>query len=211
MPRGIMAKLRDNGLSLVLATCFLIFWMLQDWSGYLVHNKDLLDDKRSVLSVAFLGSFLFRRGSAESKDPDKTEEADKPVTQHLHAGSAVERAHRRTRDAGAPAILRRSRTVRWLYRYSLSLAFLLLCAVSFSLRSWGGYFQQWDEAAMEARSADSFREFLTGAEFWFQAMQNWQSEFLAVLSIVVLSIWLPHHGSPESKKVWEPHQSTGKA
>jgi hypothetical protein len=47
------------------------------------------------------------------------------------------------------------------------------------------------------------------SQFWFESLQNWQSEFLAVLAIVVLSIWLRQHGSPESKPVDAPHSETG--
>jgi hypothetical protein len=40
-------------------------------------------------------------------------------------------------------------------------------------------------------------------------MQNWQSEFLAVGALVVLSIFLREKDSPESKEVAEPHHKTG--
>ena len=40
-------------------------------------------------------------------------------------------------------------------------------------------------------------------------LQSWQSEFLAVASMVVFSVWLRQRGSPESKPVGEPHESTG--
>jgi hypothetical protein len=46
-------------------------------------------------------------------------------------------------------------------------------------------------------------------DFWNRTFQNWQSEFLAVASMVVLSIYLRERGSPESKPVGEPHTSTG--
>jgi hypothetical protein len=220
-----MKKLRDHGLSIVLACCFLVFWAFQSWAGYLVHTKTLTEHGRPAggyfqylgsghfwqataenweseflqMGVyVFLGSFLFQRGSAESKDPDKAEEGDEPVDKHLH-------------DDGAPAILRKGRALRWLYCYSLSIAFLVLCTVACLIHAWSGYVEQREEAGIHGQEADSFWQFVTGAEFWFQAMQNWQSEFLAVLSIVLLSIWLRHHGSPESKKVWDSHQSTGKA
>jgi hypothetical protein len=39
---------------------------------------------------------------------------------------------------------------------------------------------------------------------------NWQSEFLAILAMVLLSIFLRERGSPESKKVDAPHGHTGK-
>jgi hypothetical protein len=48
------------------------------------------------------------------------------------------------------------------------------------------------------------------SRFWFESFQNWQSEFLAVGLMVVLSIWLRHRGSPESKPVDSPHSETGK-
>jgi hypothetical protein len=45
--------------------------------------------------------------------------------------------------------------------------------------------------------------------FWFESLQNWQSEFLAVLAIVVLSIYLRQQGSPESKPVDASMDDTG--
>jgi hypothetical protein len=40
-------------------------------------------------------------------------------------------------------------------------------------------------------------------------MQNWQSEFLSLLAMVVLSIFLREKGSPESKPVAAPHWEHG--
>lgn len=47
------------------------------------------------------------------------------------------------------------------------------------------------------------------SDFWFESMQNWQSEFLAVLALVVLSIFLRQKDSPQSKAVEAPHSQTG--
>lgn len=52
--------------------------------------------------------------------------------------------------------------------------------------------------------------YLGTARFWHESFQNWQSEFLAVFFIVVLSIWLGEKDSPESKPVTASHRSTGK-
>ena len=52
-------------------------------------------------------------------------------------------------------------------------------------------------------------EFASSSDFWFQSFQNWQSEFLAVGSIVVLTIFLRQKGSPESKPVATPNWHTG--
>jgi hypothetical protein len=41
--------------------------------------------------------------------------------------------------------------------------------------------------------------YLFDAQLWFESLQNWQSEFLSTALLVVLSIFLRHQGSPESK------------
>ena len=50
---------------------------------------------------------------------------------------------------------------------------------------------------------------LGDAQFWFESMQNWQSEFLAVFALVLLSIVLRQKDSPQSKPMEAPHSSTG--
>ena len=54
----------------------------------------------------------------------------------------------------------------------------------------------------------SLPEYVTTSRFWFESFQNWQSEFLAVGSLVVLSIVLREQCSPESKPVATPHRET---
>jgi hypothetical protein len=46
------------------------------------------------------------------------------------------------------------------------------------------------------------------ADFWNRSLQNWQSEFLAIGSVVVLSVYLRQRGSSQSKPVGAPHDST---
>ena len=52
-------------------------------------------------------------------------------------------------------------------------------------------------------------EYVGTSRFWFELFQNWQSEFLALGAVVVLSIVLRQQGSPESKPVAAPHRATG--
>jgi hypothetical protein len=47
------------------------------------------------------------------------------------------------------------------------------------------------------------------SRFWFESLQNWQSEFLAIGLMVLLTVWLRQKGSPESKPVDAPHDQTG--
>ncbi|MCE9672572.1 hypothetical protein LY474_32665 [Myxococcus stipitatus] len=44
----------------------------------------------------------------------------------------------------------------------------------------------------------------------FESFQNWQSEFLSVAALTVLSIWPREKGRPESKPVNAPHSRPGK-
>jgi hypothetical protein len=55
----------------------------------------------------------------------------------------------------------------------------------------------------------SWLEYVASSDFWNRTLQNWQSEFLAVASMAVFAIYLRQRGSPESKPVGAPHDSTG--
>lgn len=50
--------------------------------------------------------------------------------------------------------------------------------------------------------------YLGNSDFWERTLQNWQSEFLAVGTMVVFTIYLRQRGSPESKPVGAPHGET---
>ena len=52
-------------------------------------------------------------------------------------------------------------------------------------------------------------EYLGTSQFWFESMQNWQSEFLAIAIMVGASVYLRQQGSAESKPVAAPHHATG--
>ena len=48
----------------------------------------------------------------------------------------------------------------------------------------------------------------TTNRLWFESPRNWQSEFLAVAAIVLMTIFLRQRGSPESKPAAAPHSMT---
>jgi hypothetical protein len=140
--------------------------------------------------------FLFQKGSSESKDPDKEEEVD--------------RDPRKSRDdPEAPWPVRRGGIVLKLYEHSLLIAFTLLFLLSFALHATGGLEHYNSEQREHGQPTVTLTEYVTGSRFWFESFQNWQSEFLSVLAIVFLSIWLRERGSPESKPVDAPHDETG--
>jgi hypothetical protein len=145
-----------------------------------------------------LTACLYQKGSAESKKIDEEEEVD--------------RDPRGSKDKpDAPWPVRRGGVVLKLYENSLSLTFLLLFLVSFFLHAAGGageYNQ--DQAEHGAAERVSTLQYMTTSRFWFESLQNWQSEFLSVGLMVLLTIWLRQKGSPESKPVDAPHGQTGK-
>jgi hypothetical protein len=73
----------------------------------------------------------------------------------------------------------------------------------------GGTAEYNEEQSLRGEPPISAGQFLATSEFWFQSMQNWQSEFLAVGSLIVLSIFLRQRGSSQSKQVASPHHETG--
>jgi hypothetical protein len=99
--------------------------------------------------------------------------------------------------------------LKWLYGHSLALAFFVLFILSFFLHAYGSWLHENDERIAANEPAISLIAHLSGAQFWFESFQNWQSEFLAVLSIVVLSFFLRQDKSPESKPLRAPHSQTG--
>jgi len=214
--------LRDNALSLTMFGLFLIFLMAQSFAGYRSNNSENEEHGQPPESYAeyltsgafveatfenweseflqmgayvLLTAFLIQKGSPESKNPDG-EEAD-----------ADPRAERDKPDAPGP--VKRGGLALALYEYSLSIAMFGLFLFSFVLHALGGHAEYNQQQLEHGQAAVSLWSFVTSSEFWFQSMQNWQSEFLAVATLAVLGIWLRQRGSPESKPVAAPHAQTG--
>jgi hypothetical protein len=138
--------------------------------------------------------FLFQKGSSESKDPDSEEEVDREPS----AG---------TKDAPWP--VKQGGLILGLYKNSLSIVLFLLFFLSF-LAHWYGSLKDYnEEQALKGEALESAMQYLSNSRFWFESFQNWQSEFLSVFAIVVLSVFLRQKGSPQSKPVDAPNSETG--
>lgn len=85
----------------------------------------------------------------------------------------------------------------------------MLFALSFWFHAVGGAEVYSAEQAQHGLPTVGVIEYLGTSQFWFESMQNWQSEFLAVAAIVGASVYLRQRGSPESKPVATPHHETG--
>ena len=217
--------LRENGLTLVVLALFLLFMAAQILAGVAQYNEERISHGEPPLALsAYLGSGhfleataenweseflqmaayvlltvgLYQRGSSESKDPDKPESVERDPTKL----TASERR-------AAPAPVRRGGWVLRVYEHSLSLAFLLLFLVSFLLHAIGGVRAHNAEQLNHGGETLTLGEYFGSSQFWFESFQNWQSEFLSLVAMVFLSIWLRQRGSPESKPVHAPHRQTG--
>jgi len=218
-----MKFLRDNGLTIVLAilTVSTISGMLL--TGWSVHNHELAEHGAPRVGLAtyatsghFLSSlfenweseflqmsayvmltaFLFQRGSAESKDPDRPSEVDDDPAA-------------KAEELDAPWPVRVGGWTRSAYSYSLGIALASLFVLTFILHLRYSAEAENVEAHMHGQPATSIMDHLSSAQFWFESLQNWQSEFLSTAVVVVLSIFLRFKGSPESKPVASPHSETG--
>jgi hypothetical protein len=215
---------KKNGLSLTLFGFFFLFLVGHFVSGHHVYNQEQEEHQESRISASeylktghflesvaenweseFLQIFiyvlftvgLYQIGSAESKDPGKKEKVDEDPE-----------LHRRDPDAPWPV----KKGGRWLklYGHSLSISLFLLFVVSFWLHLCAGFENYNEEQLQHSQQAATKIDYLKSSQFWFESFQNWQSEFLAVFALVLLSIFLREKGSPESKPVFFPHSHTGK-
>ena len=87
--------------------------------------------------------------------------------------------------------------------------FLLLFLVSLAVHAASGAREYSEEQVTHGQVPVTAVAYLGTARFWFESMQNWQSEFLALAAMVIFSIFLRQRGSPESKPVDAPHSDTG--
>ena len=205
--------LRDNGLTLVLGLMFLVSVAGMVLTGQAAFNKELLDHGQpSVGLVAYvstgeflsalfenweseflqmaayvvLTAILFQRGSSESRDPDDPGRPNDELSWRARYPLAA-----------------------WIYAHSLGLVLALLFLGSFLLHSWFSMSAANAEALLHGGAVQTIGSYLLDPQFWFESFQNWQSEFLSTAVLVVLSIFLRHQGSPESKPVGAANSETG--
>lgn len=198
--------LSRNGLGIAVLLMMVAAWLAQVATGYSAHNQELIEHHQASLpfsgylvsgdlwSATFenweseflqmgvyvlLIIWLRQKGSAESRPFDETEADDDP-----------------TPDSAKPEMGDRAGALGWLYDNSLSIAFLVLFLLSFIGHLFGSWRKSIADALMHHRSPETLARYVVDPSFWFESFQNWQSEFLAVFSLVVLSIFLRQEDSP---------------
>jgi len=210
-----------NGLTIVLLFFFVLSMTGQIFTGLHEFNDELqeygheaVDLKQYLLSGHFIQTtfenweseflqmamyvvltiWLRQVGSSESKSIDKKEEVDREPDPHKH---------------DAPWPVKKGGWILSIYKNSLSFAFITLFLLSFFLHAVGSLKNYNEEQSLKRKPTLDMITFMGKSRFWFESFQNWQSEFVAVISIVVLSIYLRQKGSPESKPVDASFSETG--
>ena len=216
---------RDNGLSLFFLGLFIATVAAQSVAGQHSENANLAEHGAEaiswwsyVVSPAFAGAlmenwqseflqfslfigatiWLVQKGSNESSELDQVGTED-DRTQLIGPFTPI----------GGPGVARRNDVRTRIYENSL----LLVMTLIFFATWFGQSLNNWRVFNDERRSHDlspiRWGNYLVNADFWEKTLQNWQSEFLAVGTMVVFTIYLRQRGSPESKPVGAPHDETG--
>ena len=213
-----MGFFRRNGLSLVLLLLFLAFLAGQVLTGFRASNEERAEQGLAAETMtAYLGSGHFisatfenweseflqmgmyvllsvslrQKGSAESRPLDPNQENE------------------RIESGALPWPVRAGGLWLKLYEHSLAIAFGGLFLLSFVLHLEGSWRHENVQRQLEGELPLRVWDHLASAQFWFESFQNWQSEFLAVASLVLLTIFLRQKDSPQSKPVSAPHRQTG--
>ena len=215
---------RENGLSLFFGTIFLATLGGQSfagqhntnaelaqhggeplsWWGY-VHSPDFGGAVLENWQSEFLQFSLFiaatiwlvQKGSNESK---RLEDVGLESKEQQKIGAA-------TPERG-PRLARLDDWRTRIYENSLLLVMTLIFFATWlgqSLNNWRVFNA---EQLEHHESPVSWSRYLLDPDFWEKTLQNWQSEFLAVGTMAVFTIYLRQRGSPESKPVGAPHDET---
>lgn len=210
---------RRNGLSIVLFLLLASFLVGQVWTGFLSHNQELHEAHRAGLDLwAYLHSGHFVSATFENWESEFLQMGMYVlITVRLRQkGSAESRPlkgeeeeEERILPGPPPWAVRKGGIWKLLYGHSLAIVFSILFVGSFFLHLAGSWRAAVDEQVARGLPAPTCWGHLWSSGFWFESFQNWQSEFLAVLALVVLTIFLRQKDSPQSKPLAAPHSQTG--
>jgi hypothetical protein len=210
--------LRENGLSVVLLGLFFLFLAGQSMTGLRVYNDEArTHGDRPVGYLHYLGSGHFIEAVFENWESEFLQMAafvlltialkQKGSSESKPLGDDSE--HRKRVTKRSPWPVRKGGWVRRIYESSLTIALVLLFLISLGLHAIGGADAENRERARHGEAPIARLAYVGTSRFWFESFQNWQSEFLAVGTLIVLSIFLRQKGSPQSKEVEAPHAETG--
>ncbi|MFD1605395.1 DUF6766 family protein [Flavobacterium artemisiae] len=213
--------LKNNGLCIFFLILFIGSFLGQVVFGFEEYNKELIEDGANTINLAnyltsghffqstfenweseFLQMALFvvatiffkQKGSSESKKIDEPEPVDREPD---------------PTKKDAPWPVKKGGFILKIYKHSLTIVLLLLFLISFVFHFFGSLKDENEKLLRTGKPLETASAYLTDSRFWFESFQNWQSEFLSVFAIIMLSIYLRQIGSSQSKPVDAPHMETG--
>jgi hypothetical protein len=226
--RGVDSRVRrflfENSLSVSFLTLFLCSLLGQSLAGQhaynaqqAAHGSDPVSWRDYVFSTDFGGAvfenwqseflqftlfilatiWLVQRGSNESK---RLEDAGLETKKEQKIGAAA--------STQSP---RWAKVDDWrtrIYENSLLIAMgsiFLACWTVQSLNDWRAFNE---EQRAHHDQTIAWGQYLLNPDFWERTLENWQSEFLAVGTLAVFTIYLRQRGSPESKPIGAAHEET---
>jgi hypothetical protein len=220
-----VSSVKANGLSIAFGAIFLASLFGQAISGHAdvnhdqwLHHGDPITLWHYVSSAVFWADvmenwqseylqftlyifatiYLVQKGSTESKPlGDVGRESDEQQKLGAHA------------EPGSPTWARAGGLRTAVYSNSLLLVMAGIWVASWLAQSISGRVGYNANQLDHRADPVSWATYVTTSDFWNRTLQNWQSEFLAVGSMVILSVYLRQRGSPESKPVGAPHALTG--
>ncbi|WIB79341.1 hypothetical protein DEJ28_02180 [Curtobacterium sp. MCPF17_002] len=217
--------LRHNSLSLFFGAIFLLALVGQSFAGWSSFNDTQVSEGLATIGYGeyvtsssfaadvaenwqseYLQFLLYiwatvwfvQRGSPESKE----------ITQ---AGPESDQDQQVGRFAGpdSPSWARARGPRQTVFSHSLLIVMGAVFLLSWLAQSVAGVVAFNEEQLASLEAPLTWGQYLLASDFWNRTLQNWQSEFLAVGSMAVLSVYLRERGSPESKPVGARHDDTG--
>ena len=216
---------KENTLGLFFGVLFLVVLVGQAFAGLADYNQQQVTEGlqqvsfgRYVTSASFaadvaenwqseyLQFFLFifltvwlvQKGSPESKELDKVgRESEKDQQMVAYA------------EDDSPTWARGHGLKLFLFSNSLGLVMGAIFLLSWIAQYIAGRAAFNEEQLRNLEDPVRPMRYLAEPDFWNRTLQNWQSELLAVASMVILAIYLRQRGSSQSKPVGAPHTATG--
>ena len=218
---------KENSLALFFLAIFLAALVGQAIAGHELYNQEQLTHGEPTASIwsyvtssafgmavmenwqseylqfalfALATVWLVQKGSPESKEPEE-------------AGTQSDAAQRigEYADPESPPPSKYGDWRTTLYSNSLIIVMAVIFFGAWFAQSVTGWTDFNNEQTAHGEAGVSWLSYVGSATFWEATLQNWQSEFLAVGSFAVLTIFLRQRGSPESKPVGAPTEdATGK-
>ncbi|WP_433534460.1 DUF6766 family protein [Micromonospora sp. CA-249363] len=217
--------LHENSLGLVFGLLFLAALAGQAFAGHAFFNQQQLNEGLQPISLGryltsasfavnvtenwqseYLQFFLYilltvwllQKGSPESGGLDQ---AGRESDEDQLVGARA--------SASSPAWAKAGGLRQALFSHSLGLALGVGFVLSWLAQSISGVAAYNEQQLGNLQDPVSWGQYLLQPDFWNRTLENWESELLAVSTMVVLSIYLRQRGSSQSKPVGAAHTSTG--